>query len=47
MIVEAYRAISAQKQVIIHCNKLKTKIKKCAAGAKETKDHSNPSRNAI
>lgn len=47
MIVEAERAISAQKQVITHCNKLKTKKKKCVVGAKKTKGHSNPSRNAI
>lgn len=46
MIVEAWRAIPAQKQAIIHCNKLKTQ-KKGGGEGEETKDHSNPLRNAI
>lgn len=45
MIVEAWRAIPAQKQVIIQCNKLKTQ--KNGGRGEETEDHSNPSRNAI
>lgn len=48
MIVEAWRAIPAQKQVIIQCNKLKTKKKKKnGGGGEEAEDHSNPSRNAV
>lgn len=37
MIVEAQRAISAQKQVIIHCNKLKTKKKSVWWGLRKPK----------
>lgn len=37
MIVEAQRAISAQKQVIIHCNKLKTKRKSVWWGLRKPK----------